>query len=801
MANLRDTLQAALGSAYTISHELGGGGMARVFLAEETRLRRNVVVKVLTPELAAGVSAERFEREIMVAAHLVHPGIVPVLAAGDANGLPYYTMPYVEGESLRVRLAQQRPLPLDEALRLLRDIARALVYAHEHGIVHRDIKPENVLLAGETAVVTDFGIAKAISDARSGGETTLTSAGTSIGTPAYMAPEQVAGDPATGTRADFYSFGCLAYELLTGKPPFHDRPLQRLLAAHLSEVPPDIRGRRPDCPVPLARLVMQCLEKEPEARPASAGELGRVLDSVAALPGERVSAGAAIRRRHLLRRPAALLLGALVLLAGVGILVQQGRGRVHGAAPGPAPLRSIAVLPFANVGGDTADAYFADGVAEELATALSKVPDLRVVARNSTFRTGGRAVEESEVGRTLGVDALLAGSVRRAGPELRLTARLVRVSDGSIVWGEKYVREVKDVFAVQDEVTRAIVDALQLRLVASTHPAARADTTERGTASLAAYDLYLRGQFNLHRRNIPEALDNFRRAIALDPNYARAYAGLSAGLEFLPYYGGIPAADVRAPAVTAAQQALALDSTLAEPHTSLAMAFMHANQWDESEREHRQAIALDPGDAAAHVQYGRLLLTTGRFTAASKEFERAQSLDPFSPVAAAWSSMIALLSGQQAAALATARRAVELDSTTGPALYALTRVFLAAGQTDSARAVADRLPQVLPWTGIKAYVHAKAGDRETARQIVRTIEARGSLPWAGGFTIAWATLGLGDTARALAALERSTDVGEIWPSWFTLYDGVYDAVRASPRFAALARRVGLDIERFRGQAR
>jgi serine/threonine-protein kinase len=233
----------------------------------------------------------------------------------------------------------------------------------------------------------------------------------------------------------------------------------------------------------------------------------------------------------------------------------------------------------------------------------------------------------------------------------------------------------------------------------------------------------------------------------------------------------------------------------------MAMAFMHANQWEESEREHRQAIALDPGDAAAHVQYGRLLLTTGRFTDASREFERAQSLDPFSPVAAAWSSMIALLSGQQAAALATARRAVELDSSTGPALYALTRVFLAAGQTDSARAVADRLPQVLPWTGIKAYVHAKAGDRETARQIVRRIEAKGSLPWAGGFTIAWATLGLGDTARALAALERSTDVGEIWPSWFTLFDGVYDEVRASPRFAALARRVGLDIERFRGRAR
>ena len=245
MATLGEELQAALGSAYTIERELGGGGMSRVFLAEETRLRRKVVVKVLTPELAAGVSADRFEREIMVAARLLNPTIVPVLAADEAGGLPYYTMPFVEGESLRVRLAREGPLPIAETVNLLRDIARALAYAHERGIVHRDIKPENVLLTGDAAVVTDFGIAKAISAARTmPGDATLTSAGTSIGTPAYMAPEQVAGEPATDPRADFYSFGCLAYELLTGEPPFHQMPLHRLLAAHLSETPPDLVPRR-----------------------------------------------------------------------------------------------------------------------------------------------------------------------------------------------------------------------------------------------------------------------------------------------------------------------------------------------------------------------------------------------------------------------------------------------------------------------------------------------------------------------------------------------------------------------------
>jgi serine/threonine-protein kinase len=799
MATLREELQASLGSAYTIERELGGGGMSRVFLAEETRLRRNVVVKVLTPELAAGVSAERFEREIMVAARLVHPSIVPVLAAGDANGLPYYTMPFVDGESLRARLSRQGPLPISEAASLLRDVARALAHAHERGIVHRDIKPENVLLAGGAAVVTDFGIAKAISAARGvTSDATLTSAGTSIGTPAYMAPEQITGDPATGIRADFYSFGCLAYELLTGETPFHNRPMHRLLAAHLSEAPPDLLQRRPDCPAPLARLVMQCLEKDPELRPHSAGDLVRVLETAATPSGERVTVAGAAPRRLLLTRAPAFILGALVVLVGAWILVQR-----RGPHPAPAPevgaLRSIAVLPFANVGGDTADAYFADGIGEELATALSKVAGLRVVARNSTFGSGGRPIDESEAGRTLGVDALLAGSVRRAGPQLRLTARLVRVSDGSLVWSEQYEREVKDVFAVQDEVARAIVVALQLQLAASGRPpsgSAGQGPAERGTSNLEAYDLYLRGQFNLHRRNVPAAVENFQRAIELDRVYARAYSGLSAALELLPYFGGIPADSVRESAITAARRALALDSTLAEAHTSMALAYMHANQWSESELEHRRAIALDPGDAAAHVQYGRMLLATGRFPDANSEFERAESLDPFSPVGVAWISTMALLSGQKEAALAAARRAVALDSTTGPALNALTRALLAAGQAESAMVVADRLPRVPPWAGIKAYVHAKAGDPETARRIVREIEARRSLPWAGWFTISWARLGLGDTAQALDALERSTDAHEIWPSWFTLFDGVYKDVLASPRFAAMARRVGLDVGRF-----
>ncbi|HEY7893441.1 MAG TPA: protein kinase [Gemmatimonadaceae bacterium] len=278
---LRDQLQATLGSTYTLERELGGGGMSRVFLALETALDRRVVVKVLPPELGAGVNADRFDREILLAARLQHPHIVQVLSAGQTEGLPYYTMPFVDGESLRARLANEGALPITDVISILRDVARALAYAHEHGVVHRDIKPENVLLSGGSAVVTDFGIAKALSDAR-GHVTgaTLTQFGTSLGTPAYMAPEQVAADPAVDHRADLYAFGCVAYELLTGRAPFSGLAPQKLLVAQMTEMPRPVDELRPDTPPELARLVMQCLAKDAGSRPQRAADVVRELDQV-----------------------------------------------------------------------------------------------------------------------------------------------------------------------------------------------------------------------------------------------------------------------------------------------------------------------------------------------------------------------------------------------------------------------------------------------------------------------------------------------------------------------------------------
>jgi serine/threonine-protein kinase len=318
--DLRDELDAALGSLYSIESELGGGGMSRVFLAEETALRRRVVVKVLPQELTGGVNVDRFRREILMSAKLQHPHIVPLLSTGQVAGVPYYTMPFVEGRALRAHLRERGPLPIAETVALLGDVAKALAYAHDRGIIHRDIKPDNVLLCGGAAVVTDFGIAKAVSDAKEDPGGALTQLGMSMGTPTYMAPEQAAADPSTDHRADIYSFGCLAYEMLAGRPPFCETSPRKLMAAQLSEAPDPITAHRPDTPAPLAHLVMRCLEKEPADRPARAHDIVRVLEKVSA--GEQRSAASATGSGRLAR---GLLLGfgslvAVAILARAAII-------------------------------------------------------------------------------------------------------------------------------------------------------------------------------------------------------------------------------------------------------------------------------------------------------------------------------------------------------------------------------------------------------------------------------------------------------------------------------------------------
>ena len=369
-------MQSALGDTYRIERELGGGGMSRVFLAREQALGRAVVIKVLLPVLAAGLRAERFAREVRLAAAMQHPNVVPLFTAGDAAGLPYYVMPYVSGESLRARLTREGRLPLADALSILRDVARALAFAHERGVVHRDVKPENVLIAGDAAVVTDFGIAKALAAAGTGsGEhperdsardlRTLSAVGSAIGTPAYMAPEQAAGDTRMDHRADLYAWGVLAYELLAGTHPFADRATpQQLLSAHLSDTPAPIADSATELSPTLTTLVTRCLEKDPARRPESAREILDALAIIATPPGGRASPW-----RVRARAPRAAVAVAVLLALGLSVYVVRRAGQLRSAVPVRAAVPSLAVLPFDDIAGDTANAYFGDGIADEIGRA------------------------------------------------------------------------------------------------------------------------------------------------------------------------------------------------------------------------------------------------------------------------------------------------------------------------------------------------------------------------------------------------------------------------------------------------
>src|ERR1017187_5598183 len=392
---LRDQLQRTLSGSYTLERELGGGGMSRVFVAEETRLRRRVVIKVLSPELAQGISVERFEREIQLAASLQQANIVPVLSAGDTNGLPFFAMPFVEGESLRHHLARG-PLPIAEVISVLRDVSRALSYAHGRGIVHRDIKPDNVLLSAGAAVVTDFGIAKAISAG-------LTQTGTSIGTPAYMAPEQAAGDPNVDHRADIYALGCMAYELLAGQPPFTGQTAQRVIAAQLTEAPRPIGDLRADVPPALGAMVMRCLEKRPSDRPQSADEVVHLLDGIH-VSGAGAAAPVAMRSGTTARRRF-LVTAAVASVVAIAIVVWlMGRNRSSAVANA---TRSLAVLPIENAGGDSTKEYLADGMTSELAGNLRQTPGIEVAGDLSTFRFKHSRLGPAQIADQLRVGMLL----------------------------------------------------------------------------------------------------------------------------------------------------------------------------------------------------------------------------------------------------------------------------------------------------------------------------------------------------------------------------------------------------------
>jgi serine/threonine protein kinase/tetratricopeptide (TPR) repeat protein len=753
MSEIRDQLQKTLGDNYTLERELGGGGMSRVFVAEENSLGRKVVVKVLPPDLAAAVNLERFRREIQLAAKLQHPLIVPVLAAGVSDGLPYYTMPFIEGESLRAKLSRAGELPVHDAVRVMRDMLSALSYAHERGVVHRDIKPDNVLLTGQHAMVADFGVAKAISASTNPGSS-LTSLGVALGTPAYMSPEQAAADPATDHRSDLYSVGAVAYEMLSGQQVFSSRSPQAMLAAHATEAPEPLERRRKSVPPLLSALVMRSLEKHAADRPQSANEMLAQLDAAVTPSGASTTPYTGTmpaRKVASSGRSTVMAVAAAVVLLGLGSSsvywykhkqpVVPAVGADSLGAPTGA-IGSVAVIPFVNTGGNASDEYFSDGMTDELAHALSRIPRLRVAGRTSSYAFKGKTVAPQEIGKQLNVAAIVEGSIRRSGDRLRIIAQLESAKDGSVLWSDSYESKAKDVFQLQDEFTKAIVSALTPTLAGTT--AAVAASEGRGTSNAEAYDYYLKGRYFFLRRgaeNLQLATDNFARALKLDQNFARAHAGFAMAIVTLPFYAsGVNSDSLFEVGLKSAQRAVELDSALGDAHLALGDVYDVYDRFADAEVELRKAVALQPNDATSHQWHGDNLEVLADVQGALEEERRAEQLDPLSAVIKVESGYALDLARDYKGAIQYMHQALDIDPNFALARQNLAPLYLFAGYPDSTLLMLEE--------------ERKRGGKSTSM----SLSANTNLD--AGFSAALAALGRWDEADAYRRkVEASNDEG------------------------------------------
>jgi serine/threonine-protein kinase len=790
---LRDQLQRALGDAYTIERELGGGGMSRVFVAMENSLGREVVVKILPSEMAGHVSADRFKREIAVAARLQHPHIVPLLTAGDADGLPYFTMPFVKGESLRARLARQGELPVTEAVRTLREIASALAFAHESGVVHRDIKPDNVLLSGGVAMVTDFGVAKALSASATAGDSGITSLGVALGTPAYMSPEQASADPLVDHRADIYAWGVLAYELLTGTPPFAGRPAAAMLAAQVSEAVEPVSRRRPAIPPALSALVMKCLEKRAADRPQRADELVHALDALSTPSGGMQPTGAmqATPRRAI---AAAGRGGVVVGAVALAIVLAVAYWRTQAAKATTGGVHSIAVLPFENASGDTAFDYLAEGVSDEVRSQLTRL-GLSVRARASSQAFRGKQVDLQQVAAKLGVSEVVSGSVRQVGNRLHVTAELIRIADGNALWSLAIDARDTSLATVQDSITRATEGALRPRVAAGTPGGGGVVVAKAGgTSDFEAYNAFLKGEYHRRRYELAQAIPLLRDAVERDPSFARAHASLATAYAALPGATGVGSPDsARMLAAASVGRAMSLDSTLVQTHIARGILLLLNLQFREAESAARRAIALAPGEPEAHVVLAWALGALGNVDGSLHAAQRAHDLDPLSTDALIGVYYAFFMAHRFRDAVAVARQAIALDPkwTNGMLIMAAAQAFL--GESDSAVATVETSlaidPRSLRGRSIATFVYAAAGRwDDAARQRTLATQASGNSP---NFAAMTTGIAFGDLDGALAAAERSVRAREPLFSWFYVAcDPTYDPLKAKPRFVALLKELG-----------
>ena len=719
---------------YRVLRQLGAGGMGEVYLAEDPTLQRQIALKILSNADAKG--KRRFVREAVAASKLTHPNVAVVYEAGETDdGTAFIAMQYVEGETLRDRL-QHGPMGVGEVVRIAGEVADALEDAHRHGIVHRDVKPGNIMIDERGhAKVLDFGIAKLVElDALATGELTAvaeTTAGKFLGTLQYVSPEQ-AGGTTVDHRSDIFSLGVVMYEMLTGKNPFA-APTFLDTVRRVREVAPDPIERR-DCPAELKRIVFKCLEKDRQRRYQSARDVALDLERLAAPPRKET--------RWVL--PAAIYVSIVIAVIAGSIWFGSRLTKTAPAATA-AKINSIAVLPFVNFSPDRQNEYIGDGITEEVINGLAQLNGLKVVSRTSSFAYKGSREDVRNVGKSLGVDAVVEGSVQRAGNKLRVTAQLINTHDGFHLWSQTYSGAVDDVFSIEDQISRSVAKALQ-RTIGVTGPSTR---------DIVAYDLYLKARHEestLTRENFDNAVAAFRAAIDRDPSFAEAYGGLAETYSLMDHRPGLTSLDPKetyALALEAANKALTLDPDSVEAHTALGHIDMHLGRFDEARTHLERALQLNPNFTSALLWHSILVRILGDYPTAKLEANRAVQLDPLSPFVITFIVPNAWNSGDFSTALALAERGAQLDPQDGAMFANIAEADAAVGRFDEAetalrRAAEVRKPGTLDQS--RAMVLALSGRKQEAAELLKRIAPAVRGAGMPRMMRAWAAVGDSDEA-------------------------------------------------------
>ena len=762
--DLTERLKEALHDRYIVDREIGRGGMATVHLARERHPNRQVAIKVLDPEFATSIARERFLREVEFSSQLTHPNIVPIFNAGQSDDLLYFVMPYIEGHTLRVRLAREGKIGLEETTQIISEIGDALHYAHSKGVIHRDVKPENILLSNGHAVVADFGIARALCFSCEDG---ITIAGAPIGTPAYMSPEQGSGDE-VDVRTDVYSLGALMYEMLTGVAPFPGPTMAAIIAARYTQPTPTLRAAGWTLSATIDAAVERAMQLDRDDRQATTEEFVR-----------------AIKPR--LTPDNVVIPDTLPAFAAT----QNDKQRPEGP--------SIAVLPFANLSADPDNEFFSDGIIEDIITQLSKVDALRVTSRTSVAKYKGADKTLRQIGAELGVKHVLEGSVRKAGNRVRVSVQLIDVGTDTHIWAERFDRELTDIFTIQDEIAAHITKALKTSLTVGLQQ----EHAQKRTDNIEAYTLYLRGRAAWEKftpTGIHSSIELYEQAIDVDPSYAMPYAGLAdsyslltSTLTLLPPNEGMPKAK------EAAEKAIALDPNLADAHATLgSVRDFYDWDWKAAAESAQKAIELEPESEKALVMYAFHLSAHGKheaalrvgrkavelcvastmavstlgflhykardFDAALDHIKKAKALDPLFPPPHTMECWTALCLGRYDEAVAAARKAAELTEYASPRRAALGSALSAAGKTDEAEAIYESLVEC------------------RNRQYVSALD------------IAILAAYMERTDEAFDWLETAFQERAVWMNHLNA-DPLWDPIRDDSRFKLMAKKGGSDLIR------